>query len=410
MVHRPWGEDGNLCMRFFSDAECVDCKDLSHIHKAVLGLLSNPLETLLRNSGGLIDRQCSKGYTALAMAAQRDDASALELLLRHGADASISSSAGATPLHHAAWVHSSKCLEILIAHGAQINALSRGMRTPLFFAIASGSSGAANTRTLLAAGADALIPDVTGMMAIDWALRFHNFDFINALGDHEMSRPGRCDSFQMSQATGRRTFFSYLISAAERGKMTDNSTYKRTASKQEAMQATYTDNALWGWLHYDMVMVRTKPLHPPWHPGMYSTGLMSEYWNEEHFEHWSKTMEESMQRLSIPLVESLLLLTGRKEFPRSDDNDDWRDAVEDQENPGVSSFDCFVDAPGYSSRNDQQLQSQSSAMQQSDLTPEQWRRFIAFLRTRRVVYCGVRDARWAYRETIRWLDNAGWNT
>jgi ankyrin repeat protein len=118
--------------------------DFSRLHKSVLGLTSESVETVARLSRASIDEVDSAGQTALHWAALTGNTSAIDILLRCGADPNIHNSVGATPLHLAAGLGCATSVPALIAAGADIEANDRFGSKPLHYASSQGHIGVMN--------------------------------------------------------------------------------------------------------------------------------------------------------------------------------------------------------------------------------------------------------------------------
>lgn len=187
------------------------------------------VQHLLRRGTVSVNATAADGTTALYWAAERDDASMVEVLLGAGADARVKSrygvsplalaaangngamvlrllqagadpntglSEGETALMTAARTGKIEPLKHLLAHGADVNARTARGQTALMWA--AGRNNAAAVRVLVEAGADLTIrtnnpsraamavftsPPPTGFTALLFAVRSGSIDAANALLD-----------------------------------------------------------------------------------------------------------------------------------------------------------------------------------------------------------------------------------
>lgn len=83
----------------FEDSDYVQTRQLTIVHKIVLGIVSRDLEDELKLSTADINAKDGGGRTPLAWATIRIDESAVKTLLAFGADPNITDMYGCTPLH-----------------------------------------------------------------------------------------------------------------------------------------------------------------------------------------------------------------------------------------------------------------------------------------------------------------------
>lgn len=108
----------------------VDYDSFTRLHKCILGLTSEVLETILP-AVSCIDEVDFLGRTALHLAAYKTDLQAITLLLTFGAELEIRDKTGNTPLQIATALDSMACTEALAASGADIQARDKSGNTPL---------------------------------------------------------------------------------------------------------------------------------------------------------------------------------------------------------------------------------------------------------------------------------------
>jgi ankyrin repeat protein len=104
------------------------------VHKIVLGLVSLDLGNYLAAATHEINQPDSSGQTPLFWAATRGDATAVETLLRYGANPNTTSKLGLNALHWAIESKTSACTKLLLEHGARPNQQSCSGATPLHYA------------------------------------------------------------------------------------------------------------------------------------------------------------------------------------------------------------------------------------------------------------------------------------
>ena len=135
--------------------------------------------TLVANEVDVNARQ-PDGTTALHWAAQWDDASTADLLIRAGARADVANDYGATPLSMAALNGSAPMVERLLESGAPPNTALPSGETALMTAARSGSVEA--VRALVAAGADVNATELAmGQTALMWAVAERHVDVVRTL-------------------------------------------------------------------------------------------------------------------------------------------------------------------------------------------------------------------------------------
>ena len=139
-----------LLLERHADATIKDNAGLMPIENAVRFHRNGVAELLLaagKNAGtagayaGLLEEAVFRGY-----------ADTVEILLKHGADASARFRSGSTPLHDAALKGHDEIVRLLLAKGANVNARNGSGGTPLHDAALNGKVTTA--RILLARGAD----------------------------------------------------------------------------------------------------------------------------------------------------------------------------------------------------------------------------------------------------------------
>lgn len=113
----------------FEDNDYVENRHFTVVHKIVLGILPKDLESELLGSTATIDNVDAQGRTALSWSCIRDDSSAVNILLKFGADPNIADMEGNTCLHFA---RSKVVCKSLLNHNADVHARNtRYSRSPL---------------------------------------------------------------------------------------------------------------------------------------------------------------------------------------------------------------------------------------------------------------------------------------
>ena len=169
--------------RFFPDNENRYFEDLGfrRLHKVVLGIVPNSLETELNTGSHDIDLPDSHGYSPLVWAIRRNDATSVGLLLKAGADPNaLVVRTGSSPLHFAAHGNGSACVKVLLRFGAKANRLDKMFNTPLHYA-ARRCTQVNVYEDLLAVGVGIEIQNVWGGTALTLAAAQNNFIGTRAL-------------------------------------------------------------------------------------------------------------------------------------------------------------------------------------------------------------------------------------
>ncbi len=155
-------EDEYAVGRLFGNTDCLETQGFSVMHKTTLGLLRKYLSSELDCSTSEINSKDSNGRTCLAWAAKRGDINSVEVLLKHGADASVADAQGYVPIHYARTV---ACCRALLGGGASPISQNTWGRTPIHSACEWGSDDGV-IDVLVAAGADINATDSTGETAL----------------------------------------------------------------------------------------------------------------------------------------------------------------------------------------------------------------------------------------------------
>jgi ankyrin repeat protein len=110
----------------------------TRLHKCILGITSESVDIVARQSRLSINETDSIGRTALHWATYMGDANIINTLLRCGADPDVFDKSSTTPLHAAAGLGSMPCVTALIYSGADLESRNRFGATPLHYAFQQG--------------------------------------------------------------------------------------------------------------------------------------------------------------------------------------------------------------------------------------------------------------------------------
>lgn len=144
-------------------AEHLQERYFSRLHELVLGLSVGDIEEEIKSSPSSVEAVDTYGWTPLHWAVRRDDAYALDILLRNGADPFVETGDDqASPIHLAARADSASCVQRLLqarykGKAVEINGWDQRGRTPL--RIAAGNNCVACTHLLVQMGAEVDNPD-----------------------------------------------------------------------------------------------------------------------------------------------------------------------------------------------------------------------------------------------------------
>ena len=145
----------------FSQSETMERRNLSVLHKIILGLCDKPLRKELQASTAEVNGQDSLGRTPLSLAAERGDSESVSLLLSSGAEPSTAAHSGSTALCYAARTSDPTCVSLLLNAGAEVRSKTNWDQTALHYAAAHGTDKR-NAQLLLKAGADPNAVDCDG--------------------------------------------------------------------------------------------------------------------------------------------------------------------------------------------------------------------------------------------------------
>ncbi|KAK4182753.1 ankyrin repeat-containing domain protein [Podospora australis] len=171
-------------------SESLDDLGLTLVHKVVVGYCHMDLASILESGGPEIRAQVnardSAGYTPIMYAIQRGDLHKVEVLIKAGADVDAANSNGNTPLQFAvkANVPAWRCLELvdfLLEAGADVNKADARLGFSVIHT-ATQNNYAALIRRLLSAGAGADIQSLNhGSPPMFYAARHNSCEVIQAL-------------------------------------------------------------------------------------------------------------------------------------------------------------------------------------------------------------------------------------
>ena len=170
-----WNRRQLVCgVAIFSAATSVGAS-ASELADAAMTGSRERVATLLQQ-GSDVDARQIDGTTALHWAVRRDDIDIIEMLLRAGADPTVSNQAEVTPIQLATINGSTPVITRLLAAGVRPNtALNRHGDTPLMMAARTGRIDA--VQALLNNGADVNAKETWGgTTALMWAVAEHHTD------------------------------------------------------------------------------------------------------------------------------------------------------------------------------------------------------------------------------------------
>ena len=145
--------------------------DFSLLHKAVLGLTSRSVKSILNEDGIQINSTDSCGRTALLWATYRGDYRTVQTLLDHGPDCNQEDKVGETPLVHACG-KGIQCLRLLLGVGANVHWIHGATkRTLLHSAVRNleNNGGTESIKMLVKAGVSIDAQNIYGETALHLA-------------------------------------------------------------------------------------------------------------------------------------------------------------------------------------------------------------------------------------------------
>ncbi|MDR2164431.1 MAG: ankyrin repeat domain-containing protein [Zoogloeaceae bacterium] len=141
-----------------------------------------PMLALFFERGADVNRVNQSGEQALLLAAWKGHRNVVDWLLARGA--ALNRPAGQwSALHYAAFSGHRDLVTHLLERGAEIDARSPNGSTPLMMAIYEGKPEVA--KLLIARGANTRLKNEWGDGALEWAMRFNQFDMARQIGSLE---------------------------------------------------------------------------------------------------------------------------------------------------------------------------------------------------------------------------------
>jgi ankyrin repeat protein len=162
----------NAIKKLVPEPSNLASRSFTRLHKAVLGITTEPLGTILRASRASINDADSSGRSVLHWAAHMGDGEMLNAILRCGAEPNLPCIAGRTPMHYAAKCGSEECVVSLIAAGANLDPKDSEGETPLH--LASDRARNRVVELLLKAGADITLGNKYGEIPLAYAATENN--------------------------------------------------------------------------------------------------------------------------------------------------------------------------------------------------------------------------------------------
>lgn len=210
-----FGKDSEGQLReMFADTDCIERRELTMLHRIILGFVSINLKTELDASTKEINAVDFSGRTALSMAAGRSDLAAVTHLLDYSANPNISSPSQGSPLHFAAIAKEPDCLSKLISYNAHVDGVTNWDQTPLHH-VAAYKNDARHALLLIKAGANVNARDRDGITPLQWTVVSNNEKVARALLSHgaHVNNIDNYGSSALLQAikTNRHTILPLLV-------------------------------------------------------------------------------------------------------------------------------------------------------------------------------------------------------
>ena len=155
-------------------------RKFTRVHKTVLQILHLDLEKELERDRSIIDQADADGKTALSWAAARGDSTAVETLLRYGANPDIPDRIRQGPLRQSMKAPDSRCAQLLLAYGAKVDQIDNWRQTALQSALYYPAS-LLLMRPLLRAGASVNTQDSLGHTPLMEAVALNNPEALGLL-------------------------------------------------------------------------------------------------------------------------------------------------------------------------------------------------------------------------------------
>jgi ankyrin repeat protein len=188
--------------------EDLDKYELSELHKIVLGLCQEDLDSILSEiPHAMINKPDAFGKTALLWAARRGDLETLKGLLQHGANPNISDQMRRSPLHMAARSRSLPVIQALIKYGADPIAKNFLNETPAHYACYENND-ISLIEPFIDAGMDVNIPSKYGRTLLDIAVQWDFPDTADYLITHGAKLEGISLGEYTMKPLGRAIFYN----------------------------------------------------------------------------------------------------------------------------------------------------------------------------------------------------------
>ena len=155
----------------FPEPDFDECYHFSPLHKAVLGLTSHSIESILKSDLSQLNNTDSYGRTALSWAAYRGDHQAVQTLLSYDPDCNKGDKVGETPLVYACR-ESIQCMKLLLKANTNIHWKHRITGITLLHAAArnlESNGGTETIKVLVEAGIDVNALNIYGETALHLA-------------------------------------------------------------------------------------------------------------------------------------------------------------------------------------------------------------------------------------------------
>ena len=170
----------------FNDDTAFEEQQFTCLHRAVLGLSTMSIATMLQNmTCSEIDYSDVSGRTPLWWAVRRSDTAVARLLLEYGADPNKNPRVGFPILHSAVASNEHTTVELLLRAGAHINELNTSGTTALSVA-ASQSDNVDILRILLKYGINMDVQNRRGKTGLMWASVYGRSKMVAFLIQHKV--------------------------------------------------------------------------------------------------------------------------------------------------------------------------------------------------------------------------------
>ena len=172
---------------FPENAQAIEDRGFSRLHKAVLKLEYGNLEDYVKTYSSMIDSTDASGYTALMWAARRNDRNAIHTLVKAGADVNSRTKDAGCALHYAAGFCDFEIVKVLIEAGADPCLVDKYGDSPLHFVRHTTANSAKMIECLVEAGADPSLQDSYGVTPLHTCTLNDNVEAARAFLDHGAS-------------------------------------------------------------------------------------------------------------------------------------------------------------------------------------------------------------------------------